>query len=467
MQILSLILVVMPVGWPVDVPGFRSDVAPLLARRCVSCHSGQKPKGGYSLETWTGLAAAGRSGQASVVPGRPEESTLFARLVESDPKRRMPPDDEALSEAEASLVRRWIAAGARFDGPDPSAGLRSYLPPRIHPASPAQYSTPVPLFAIAFSPNGHQVAVAGVHEVIIRDPATGRLLRRIPGLPSRIHAIAYSADGARLLVGGGTPGEYGEVALVDLDPSGRRVVLGVFEDVVLASVFSPDGRVAVAGGADRTARAFNTGDGRELWRAALHADWITGASVSPDGRFVATASKDKTVKVMDGATGRLFTTYNGHRRQYGPHTGQFEVYGLVFGGDGMAYSAGAGSAVRVWEPAKAQEENGSANDMEERFAKAGHTRYLEFSSTRPVFGLTMAGGQVYTAAGDGKVRRHDPRSGKLVREYPGPDDWLYCVAATAAGNRVAAGGFDGMVRIWDMETGNSLAQFRAVPGTPR
>ena len=467
MAVISLLLVVAAVGWPAEDPKFRADVAPLLARRCVGCHSGQKPKGGYSLETWTGLTREGKSGQPSLTLGKPDESALFARLVDSDPKRRMPPDDEPLVAAEVEMVRRWIAGGARFDGPDPAASIRSYLPSRAHPASPDRYSAPLPVFALAFSPKGDQIATGGLNEVIIWDSATGHMLRRIPGLPSRIQAIAYSPDGARLLVGGGTPGEYGEVTIVDAAAPGRRLVLGVFEDLVLAAAFAPDGKVVLAGGADRTARAFSAIDGRELWRAALHADWVTAAAVSPDGRYAATAGKDKTVKVMDAATGRLFTTYNGHRRQYGPHTGQFEVYALAFGADGTAFSAGAGAAVRAWEPAKAQEENGSANDMEARFAKAGHTRYLEFTASRPVFGLALARGNVFTAAGDGKVRGHDPKSGKLVREYAGGEEWLYAVAASDASGRVAAAGFDGAVRVWDIESGNLVVRFDAFPGLSR
>jgi WD40 repeat protein len=448
-------------------PSFRADVAPVLAKRCVSCHSGQKPKGGYKLQTWADLTEPGKSGETPVVPGKPDGSTLLTRLTDSEPARRMPPDDDPLTAAEIAAVRRWVAAGAEFDGPDKAAAIKSYLPPRTHPPAPDRYPAAAPVFALAFTPGGKDLAVGGVNEVLVRDAATGELLRRLPGLPDRIHALAYSPDGSRLLVGGGTPGEYGEAALVDPQKPGPRTVLGVFEDVVLAAAFSPDGKTAVAGGADRSVRAFDVAAGRERWRAAFHADWVTAAAVSPDARFVATASRDRTVKVLDAATGGLFTTYNGHRRQYGPHTGQFEVYGVGFDANGVAYSAGGGAAVRAWEPVKAQEENGSAADMEARFAKAGHTRYLEFSAARPVFALAVAGGQIYTAAGDGKVRRHDPKSATLVRAFAGPTDWLYAVAADPAGKRVAAAGFDGVVWVWDAATGERVRRFPAAPGVEK
>ena len=448
-------------------PSFRADVAPLLAGRCISCHSGPKAKGGYKLQSWSDLLTPGNLGETPLTPSKPDESELLNRLTHRDANLRMPPDDEPLSTAEIATVRRWIAAGAKFDGPAPTALIRSYLPPRNHPPAPERYPATVPVFALAFAPGGTEIAIGGVNEVTIRNATTGKIVRRLPGLPARIQSLAFSPDGSRLLVGGGTPSEYGEATLVDPRNPAKRTVLGVYEDMVLAVAFSADGKTAVAGGADRSVRAFRTTDGKELWRAAFHSDWITSAAINPDGRFVATASKDRTVKVLDAATGKLFTTYNGHRRQYGSHTGQFEVYGVGFDASGIAYSAGAGAAVRVWEPVKAQEENGSAIDMEARFAKAGHTQYLDFTASRPVFALAISEGMVFTAAGDGKVRQHDVKSAKIVREYTGPTDWLYAVAADRTGKLVASAGFDGVVWIWNTATGEPVIRFQAAPGWDR
>ena len=72
---------------------------------------------------------------------------------------------------------------------------------------------------------------------------------------------------------------------------------------------------------------------------------------------------------------------------------------------------------------------------------------------------------MFTAAGDGKVRQHDPATEKLIREYTGPTDWLYAVAAHPASQRVAAAGFDGNVWVWDTNTGKTMVNFRAAPGT--
>jgi WD40 repeat protein len=447
-------------------PAFLPDVAPVLVARCASCHTGAKARGDYKLDTFESLLRPGVSGAEAVVPGKPDESELYRRLVAENPKERMPPNDDPLSAAEIAAVKGWIAAGGKFDGADRTASLKSALPPRKHPAPPEKYPTAAPVFALAFSPDGKELATGGVNEVVVWDAATGKLVRRLPRLPARVHALAYSADGAHLLVGGGTAAEYGEISLVNAKTGARVRVFGTFDDVVLAAAFSADGKTVAAGGADRTARGFAVG-GKELWRASLHSDWVTGVAFSPDGKWLATASKDRTVKVLDAATGKLFTTFNGHRRQYAPHVGQFEVYAVGFDASGVALSAGGGAAIRAWEPVKTQEESGSAADMEDRFRKAGHTRYLEFPAGKPVFALALGGGRAFSAGGDGVLREHDVASGKLVREYPKHVDWVYAVAAHTGTARVATGGFDGTVRVWDTKTGDPVVSFTAAPGLGR
>jgi WD40 repeat protein/mono/diheme cytochrome c family protein len=453
-----------PAGARAADPEFLSDVAPVLVSRCASCHNGANARGDYKLNTFENLLQPGESGAKVVVAGKPDESELYRRLVANDPQERMPPGDDPLSADEIALIKKWIAAGGTFDGADRTASLKSILPPRKHPPAPEKYPAAAPVFALAFSPDGKELATGGVNEVLVWDASNGKLLRRLPRLPARVHALAYSAVGKHLLVGGGTAGEYGEVALADAKTGERVRVFGTFDDIVLSVAFSADGKTVAAGSADRTARGFTFADGKEVWRSALHSDWVTGVAFSPDGKWLATSSKDRTVKVLDATTGKLFTTYNGHRRQYAPHVGQFEVYAVAFDPTGRALSVGGGAAVRVWEPVKTQEENGSAADMEDRFKKAGHTRYLEYPAGKPVFALALGAGHTFTAGGDGLLREHDISTGKLVREYPKHSDWVYAVAAQADGGRVATGAFDGTVRVYDTKTGEAVTTFKAAPG---
>ncbi len=92
--------------------GFDASVAPILARRCLDCHSGAEPKGKLDLSRRASAIGGGEGGPA-IVPGRPDESLLWER-VEAD---EMPPKSP-LSGAEKAALRDWIASGAAW-GADP------------------------------------------------------------------------------------------------------------------------------------------------------------------------------------------------------------------------------------------------------------------------------------------------------------------------------------------------------------
>lgn len=463
---LALLLAAVPAARaaaPAEV-SFMRDIAPVLAGRCTSCHGAVKEEGNVRLHTLERITGGG---DPVVVSGQPEKSVLLDRLLSTDPEERMPREDDALTPTQIDLFRRWIAAGAKFDGADPKAPFKTQLGPRDHPAAPATYPTPVPVVALALAPNGKEVAVGGYHEVTVWDAATGKLLRRLGHLPQKIQALAYSADGQQLLVGGGTPGDYGELALVDAASGARLKVLDTFADLVLSAGFRDDGQRVAAASADQSVRVYDPATGRRLWSQKLHADWATGVAFSPDHRYVASSGKDKTVKVYDAETGDLYTTYTGHNKMIGKYAGQSPVYAVKFApGSPVALSAGGGAWIQLWEPEKAHDENGTAADMEQRFSKAGHARYIAHGAAQEIFALAVDNGQVFAASADGQVKQFDLSSLDEVRAYPGHTDWVYALDYRAAANRLATGDYRGEVRVWNTTTGACLVAFRASPGQP-
>jgi len=441
------------------------DIAPVLVKRCTSCHGDRKDSGSLRLHTFENLMRGGASGDPAVVPGKAEKSELFLLISTPEEDDRMPRDDDALTAAQIEQFRAWINQGAKFDGPDVRTPLKSMLGPREHPAAPESYRIPVPVLTLALAPGGKEVAVGGYHEVTVWDTATGRLLRRLGHLPQRIQALAFNREGSQLLVGGGTPGDYGELTLVDAATGQTIRVLDTFDDTVLSACFRADGQRIGAGSADQSVRVYDATDGHRLWSMKLHSDWVTGVNFSSDNRFLASASKDKTVKIYEAETGTLFTTYNGHNQMLGTYAGQNPVYNVKFAaGSPFACSAGRGAWIQIWEPEKARDENGTAADMENRFAKKGHARYLGHGFQQEVFALAVSGGQVFASSADGMVKQFDLESLTEVRPYAGHHDWVYALDYDATTSRLATGAYDGEVRIWDTKTGASVAVFKAAPG---
>lgn len=109
-----------PVAVDLSVPhDFVTDIKPLLERSCVACHSGERPKGGYQIESREGLLGGGNRGDAGIVPGDPEASLVMACVTDAIEDSEMPPLGKrekypALSQAEIASLRAWIQAGAKW-----------------------------------------------------------------------------------------------------------------------------------------------------------------------------------------------------------------------------------------------------------------------------------------------------------------------------------------------------------------
>ncbi|MSR58889.1 MAG: DUF1553 domain-containing protein [Planctomycetaceae bacterium] len=90
---------------------FREKIAPIFERNCVSCHQGDKPKGGLSLVTANQALAGGESG-VLIEPGRPGDSLLIEQ-IEGD-KPAMPKAGKPLAAQQVADIRLWIEQGAAW-----------------------------------------------------------------------------------------------------------------------------------------------------------------------------------------------------------------------------------------------------------------------------------------------------------------------------------------------------------------
>lgn len=416
---------------------FTRDIAPILAKKCVTCHGPEKAKGNYQLHNFATLLKPGASKSASLTPGQPAQSELFRLLVTTDADDRMPQKDDPLPQSQIALIEKWIQQGAKFDGPDPQAHLASLIPRVPHPNPPASYAQPVPIAALAFSPDGKQLAASGYHEVTLWEPATGKLLRRLQNLPQRIQALAWHPSGQWLAVGGGTPGQSGEVALLDVAKGEVAKVFGTTIDTVMALAFAPDGTRLAAGGADNAIRLFSVPDGKELKLLQQHADWVLGLAFSPDGQHLASASRDRTARVFHLATGVLETSYLGH---------EAPVSGVAFTEDGKTvYSCGRDKDLHYW----------SAKDAK----KGGKISGAEGE----LFRVLLASDQLFSCGADTRVRQHQLDDRSFVRALSGHGDRVYALAAHVPGKWLASGAHNGEVRVWNWADGKPVSSFIAAP----
>ncbi len=94
---------------------YDRQVHPILAARCLSCHSQEKRSGGLSLAVYSDALNGGRS-DAAVKPGD-SGASLMVRRITGEMQPRMPLGGEPLSATDIATIRLWIDQGARVNPP--------------------------------------------------------------------------------------------------------------------------------------------------------------------------------------------------------------------------------------------------------------------------------------------------------------------------------------------------------------
>ncbi|MFN9719213.1 MAG: PSD1 and planctomycete cytochrome C domain-containing protein [Planctomycetota bacterium] len=172
---------------------FNRDILPILAENCYACHGFDHHgrQADLRLDTFDGATADRDSGPA-IIAGDSDQSLIIQRIESQDPDLVMPPPEtnKTISAPQKELLRRWIAAGARYDKHWSFIAPERPQPPVIENVShPVDHFIHVKLQQFGLTPSPKA------------DPAT--LMRRVsldltglPPLPEEIDAFiaAWKAD---------------------------------------------------------------------------------------------------------------------------------------------------------------------------------------------------------------------------------------------------------------------------------
>jgi WD40 repeat protein len=415
---------------------FRKEIASILHARCLACHSAKRAEGGLNLATYAELMMGGESGV--VIAQDDRDSSLLLSVLEDG---SMPKNAEPLTAAELASVKKWVRAGARLDeDADPNTPLIELMPRTRQPNAPANYRTPVPITALAFSPDGKMLASSGYHEVLIWAVETQSLQKRISDVAERVYDIQYSPDGRQLAVAAGTPGELGEAKLFDIQTGKLTADLQRSADVILGVSFSPDGKQLATCGSDGTLRVFDLKSNEATLQIAAHADWINDVNWSADGKRLVSGGRDKTVKVFDAQSGESVLSFSGHTDV---------VTAVAFlPGDHQLVTSGADRVVRIVNAS-------DASEVRKITGFSGEITQLH----------VLADGRVVTTSIDRKLRIHGTADGKNVLTFEGASNDLLSLAVHVATGQVASGTLGGEIRIAKLADGKLICKWIAVPSS--
>jgi WD40 repeat protein len=284
-----------------------------------------------------------------------------------------------------------------------------------------------PITALAFSPDGKFLVSSGPKSLFVYD--ANNLSRTIP-LTGIARALAFSPDGHTLAVAQGIPGRSGSVALIDFE-SGALTTLETTLDEMLSVAFSPDGKLLAAAGCNRTIEIWSLPDRQLAATLKGHTGWVTGLAFSPDAKFLASSSLDRSVRIWDP------TKWTERTQLPQPFTEPVNAVAIAPEGDIVAFAEGGETehALRIWRTQNANQQ----------------TRPFDTGTCLPLalaFQTAPQHSRMVAACTDNTLRVLGI-NGNTILTLSGHSDWVYTVAVSRDGQKVASGSGDGSIRIWN------------------
>lgn len=363
----------------------------------------------------------------------------------------MPIGADPLPKEEVDLIRRWILEGALTGSAAQPAG-----PPeggaRGEAALLEAYEAPPLLPSLAFSPDGKYLAAPGYHEILVHRADGSGLVARLPGRAERIQSIAFSGDGQVIAAVGGTPSQFGEIQFWSVKTWTQIRAIKVSHDTLYGASFSPDGKRLAFGGSDKKAYIAAFPFGQILVEFENHDDWVFATAFTTNGKHFVTGSRDRALKLVEADTGSFVDDINASNKGYGPVLGLDRHPGkdwVVMGGEDEIPKL-----YQVYRTQKRDRDNTDFNLIRAFPRVEGGINAVRFSPD---------GSQIAAGGINGELHLFDAGTGERTARVQADEVSLYSLAYHPSEPLLAAGGFEGIVRMYNPENGELVGEWVPVP----